>query len=84
VAKTQKKSPKKSRLVDDLLDKEYNKSLKKAAAHVVDMVDQASTGGFLAQTHYGRVLLDAVRDLRKIVNTPKKVTILTQKQFDTP
>ena len=57
-------------------------TLEEAAIWVVDLFDQANTGGFIEQRSRGKILAEAVDDLRRILNVVKKKTTLDQDQID--
>lgn len=57
------------------------KKLLKGAIFVVDLFDQANTGGAIENLgHRGEILKSAIDDLRDIINENGKLTILTREQ----
>ena len=53
------------------------------AIHVVNMFDQANTGDAIENMgHYGIILKDAIRILRKHLNKDQQRTYLTEEQAE--
>ena len=59
-------------------------TLEQAAIWVIDLYDQANTGGALIKNasnpNRGRILKEAIEDLRAVLNRDQQKTILTAEQ----
>ena len=64
-------------------EKEAPKTVEKAAAWAVDAFDQANTNAAIESLgSRGKILSEAINDLRRLLNKKKQITILNDKDIE--